>query len=45
MTKKTVVHIGMLKQALHHGLILKKVTVIQLIKKHGQKNISTWILN
>ena len=34
MTKKTVVYIGILKQALHHGLILKKVLTV---------NQETWL--
>ena len=38
--KDYVVHIRSLKQALNHGLILKKVHgVIQLIKKHGLNHI------
>ena len=34
--EKYVVHIGALKQALNHGLVLERVhRIIQIIKKHG----------
>ena len=37
-----IVHIRMLKQTLNHGLILKKYTgLLNLMKKHGYKNILT----
>ena len=44
--KKYVVHIATLRQALNHGLRLKKIhRVIELKKKHGWNHILTWMQN
>ena len=41
-----IVHIRALKQALNHGLILKKYTeYCDLIRKHGQNHTLTLVLN